>query len=69
MHVIAPVHSAFIVDAVPDAEHVPDLVGHDLAGTEEHQVLGFVSTGDLIPVKFWRIPIEAENTCMSHDIG
>ena len=66
---VAPVHPAFIVDAVSDAEHVPDLVGHDLAGTEEHQVLCLLCSGDLIPVEFWRVPIEAENACLSHDIS
>ena len=66
---VAPVHPALIVDTVPDAEHVPDLVGHDLAGTEEHQILCLLGSGHLIPVEFWRISIEAKNACLGHDIG
>ena len=37
--VVATIHSTFIVDAVPDAKHVTDLMGHHLAGTVKHQVI------------------------------
>ena len=67
--VVATIHSTLIVDAVPDAEHVTDLMGHHLAGTVKHQVITLLWRLHFISVKFWRIPMKAKYTGLRHYIS
>ena len=50
--VVAPVHPALVVDAVADAEHVPDLMRHHLACTVQHQVFSLFWGTYFIPIEF-----------------
>lgn len=52
LNVIASVHPTFIVDAVTDAEHVPNLMSHHFACAVQHQVFTFFIRTYFIPVKF-----------------
>lgn len=69
LNVIAPVHPALVVGAMPDSEHVPDLMSHDFTCSIKHEVLTFLCRSDLITIELRTVAMETKDTSLSHHIG
>jgi hypothetical protein len=52
LEVVRAIEIAFMIDAVADAEHVPNLMRHHLACTVQHQVFSLFWGTYFIPIEF-----------------
>ena len=68
-NVVASIHTAFIICAMPDTKHVSDLMGHDFTSTVEHQVVCLLLAFNNVTIELRTVAVKAEDSSLCHNVG